>query len=180
VALLSMTLPGVRLFQHGQLEGARRRVPVQVARRPEEPVDEALASFYESLLGALADPVLLSGQWRLLLPEPAWAHNPTHVAFVAYGWDGSLLGDHAEGHRLLVANLAAHPAQCRLKLALPGLAGRRVLLREMLASGRTPPGEELDAHGRPVYRRDGDEMAGAGLFVDLPPRTAQLLRIGIR
>ena len=178
-ALLSMTLPGVRLFQHGQLEGARHRVPVQVTRRPEEPVDEALASFYEALLEALADPVLLSGDWRSLLPEQAWPHNPTHLAFVAYGWDGSLLGDHRHGHRLLVANLAAHPAQCRLPMALPGLAGRRVALREVLASGRTPVGEGCDASGRPVYHRDGDEMTASGLFVDLPPRTAQLLRVEI-
>ena len=176
-AMVAMTLPGVRLFFHGQLEGARVKLPVQLARRPVEAVDEGLAGFYRALFTALADPVLREGGWRLVEPQEAWTGNPSHVAFVAYAWDGSLLFEHGREHRVLVANLATHAAQCRVRLALPGLLGRLVALQEMLASGSTPRGEQTDARGRPVYQRSGDELAASGLFVDLPPRTAQLLRV---
>ena len=165
-ALLALSLPGVRLWHHGQLEGARRKAPVQLQRRADEPVDEVLAAFYDELSAALSDPVLRGGAWRLIEAAPAWAGNPTHVAFVVYGWDGSLLGEAGDrSHRLLVANLATHAAQCRVPLTLPGLGARTVAVRELLAAGRTPPGDQVGAGGRPVYLRAGDEIAEPGALL---------------
>jgi hypothetical protein len=177
-ALLTLLLPGLRLLHHGQLDGARRRVPVQLARRPEEPADPELAAFYRQLLHCLRDPVLRQGRFKALSPGEAWPGNPSHDGFVLYGFDGSLLPPPARGHRLLLANLAGHRAQCRVPLALPGLAGRTVRLSEVLSSGPTPPGDGVTADGRPLYLRDGDEMARDGLFLELPAHTAQLLEIG--
>ena len=45
------SLPGAKLIHQGQMEGARHKVPVQLARRPAEPLDEASYRLYEQLLG---------------------------------------------------------------------------------------------------------------------------------
>ena len=184
-ALLALTLPGMRLLHQGQLEGARRRVPVQLRRRAAAPIDPPqprLRAFYQRLLALLADPVLRNGDWRLLPALPTWEGNPTHQSFVLYGWDGSHVRQPAPvggapGHRLLAANLAQHPAQCHVRLALPGLAGREVIIEEMLGTGQTPVGDARSAQGLPSYRRHGDTLAERGLFLDLPARSAQLLAV---
>jgi hypothetical protein len=174
-ALVSMTLPGVRLYHHGQLEGARVKIPVQLARRPAERVDESLAQFYRELLELAADPVLRRGAWRPIDAVEAWQGNPSHGGFVAGAWDGLAAG--SPSHRLLVANLATHAAQCRISVDLPGLVSRRVAVREIFATGPTPAGDSKSAGGRPVYLRDGDQLTGDGIFFELPPRTAQLFAL---
>ena len=49
-AVAVLTLPGARLLHEGQFEGLKVRLPVFLARRPEEPVDQDLAVFYGRLL----------------------------------------------------------------------------------------------------------------------------------
>ena len=49
-ALMVTTLPGARLLHEGQFEGRKVRLPVFLARRPDEPVDEALQIYYRKLL----------------------------------------------------------------------------------------------------------------------------------
>jgi len=175
-ALVALTLPGVRLVHQGQREGARRKLPVQLGRAPVEPVDGALAEFYRELRTLVADPVLRAGRWQLLPAQPAWHGNGSHAGFVSFAWDRT--GSGGQAHRLLLANLAPHRAQCRVSLGgLPGLLGRRVAVRELFATGDSPPGDTASTDGRPVYLRDGDELCGAGLFVDLPGRTAQVCAV---
>jgi hypothetical protein len=178
-ALITLSLPGLRLIHHGQLDGARVALPVQLARGPREDPAPEVRDFYGRVLGAMRDPVLRRGAWKALPPEAAWADNHSHNAFVIYSWDGSHLGVASDGsHRLLVANMAGHPAQCRVRLPLPGLLGRVVQIREILGAGPTPPGDEVAPDGRPIYRRDGGEMTDPGLFVELAGHTAQLLWLG--
>ena len=52
-ATVGLTLPGVALLHEGQAEGRRVRVPVQLGRRPVEPVDADLRAWYDRLLGAM-------------------------------------------------------------------------------------------------------------------------------
>ncbi len=54
-AVATMTLQGARLVHDGQMEGRRTRIPVFLARGPDEPVDEDLRAFYHRLLRAVAD-----------------------------------------------------------------------------------------------------------------------------
>jgi len=66
-------------------------------RGPVEPVDEALAAFYDRLLAVLRQPVVRDGQWRLVECAPAWDGNGS--------WDGfrRLRLGGAGGERLVVA-----------------------------------------------------------------------------
>lgn len=101
-AVCALTLPGARLIHDGQLRGRRRRLPVQLVREPDEPVDRELEAFYERLLDALDHPVFHRGRWQLLEDTGA---------VVAWSWtDG-------EDIRVIAVNLAAEPAP------LPALGG---------------------------------------------------------
>ena len=55
-AVVATTLRGARLVHDGQLDGLRTRIPVFLARGPDEPVDAELRAFYERLLPAVAGP----------------------------------------------------------------------------------------------------------------------------
>ena len=46
-------LPSLRLIYDGQIEGMRVKLPVQLLRAPDEPVDGLVRARYETLLSAL-------------------------------------------------------------------------------------------------------------------------------
>lgn len=147
-AVLSYTLPGLRLVHEGQLEGRRVKVPVQLGRRPVEAPVVELELFYRRLLAALRAPVFHDGEWRLLEPQPSSHGNASSQDIIAHGWS---LGDE---QRLVIVNLSKNPAQCRLPLAAT-VSGKSWRLRDLLHDV--------------TYERSGEEMADPGLYVDLPP-----------
>lgn len=61
--LFACTLPGMRFFQQGQIEGHRLRTPVQLARAPQEPVDPWCRNLHERVLDLLKENALHAGQW---------------------------------------------------------------------------------------------------------------------
>ncbi|MXP20490.1 alpha-amylase [Gordonia sp. HNM0687] len=63
-AVVTLTVPGARLIHHGQLTGRRRRLPVQLGRSHDEPVDVERALFYRALLGILRDEAFRTGSCR--------------------------------------------------------------------------------------------------------------------
>jgi hypothetical protein len=159
-AVVTFMVPGLRFFHEGQLEGRKVHVSMHVGRRPAEPVDEMLQAFYGRLLEVLQRPEAHEGAWQLLACQPAWAGNPTHEQFVASAW-------RTDGRRLLaVVNYGPSQAQCYVPLPLPDLAGRMFTLVDLL--------------GEAEYRRSGDELAGRGLYVDMPAWGRQIfdLRLG--
>lgn len=147
-AVVSMTLPGMRLFHDGQLEGNRTQVPVQLGRRPEESPDPETASFYRQLVRALRHPVFHLGEWKPLTPQEEWFGNPSFQNIIAHRWV-------FRGHRRVVAaNLSPEPAQCFLPLNLPGLGGKNWRFDDLL--------------GDADFSREGDDLVVRGLYLDLP------------
>jgi hypothetical protein len=120
-ALLSLGLPGMRFLHHGQLDGARRFARIQLRRRAEEPVDQAVRAMYTQLLAAIGKSSVGQGEARLLAAEPAWDGNPTHTGFTIVKWERDLV----------VVNLAPHRAQCRVRVA-----GGRARLVDRLSDER--------------------------------------------
>src|SRR4029450_2475 len=84
-AVVMSTLQGARLYHDGQLDGRRTRIPVFLARGPDEPNDGNLRSFYERLLRAVADAGLREGAWALCECE-GWPDNDSHRRGVAWCW----------------------------------------------------------------------------------------------
>ena len=148
VATLALGLPGLRLFHEGQFEGYRRRLPVQLGRRCCEEVEPHIQQFYHRLLLALRDPVFQKGRWLLLDPHPAWDGSATHNSFVAYQWT---LG---EERRLVIVNLSGAPSQCLLPLRALGIERGQWVLEDLVG----------DVH----CCRDGEELIGRGLYLEMP------------
>ena len=106
-ALLILGLPGMRFLHDGQLAGARRKLPVQLARRSEEPAQAEIANLYDQLLTALPGTAVGQGSGELLKPRAAWPDNPTAQNFVIVQWQRR-----APEFEVVVVNLAPHRSQC--------------------------------------------------------------------
>jgi hypothetical protein len=145
-AVTALSQTGARLVYEGQLEGRTVRLPVFLARQPDEPADPELRAFYERLLGALADPVFRDGEWQLA-DTGGWDGNDTWRSLVAWGWRG-------ESRRLVVVNLGEAPASGHVSLGWDDLRGRDWELADAATGER--------------YERHGDDLRD-GLYVELGP-----------
>jgi hypothetical protein len=146
-AVTALTLPGARLIHEGQMEGRRVRLPVFLARRPVESPDSDLPAFYRVLLETLAGGDFVEGTWRLC-ERAGWPDNASYLNLVSWCWHKG------EARCLIAANLSDAASQCLVKIPWDDLKGRNWRLK--------------DAFTTDVYERDGDQMCGAGLYVDLP------------
>ncbi|MGC4118488.1 MAG: alpha-amylase family glycosyl hydrolase [Myxococcales bacterium] len=149
-AVISFLVPGLRFFHEGQFEGRRHHVSMHLARRPAEAPDPEVQSFYRRLLACLRRPEVREGEWRLCECRPAWEGNGTWDQFIAFTWQGP-----KGGQLLVVVNDGPVQAQCYLAPGLPDLSGRKVALKDLMGEAR--------------YERAGDELAGAGLYLDMGP-----------
>ena len=70
-ALTIGTLPGMKLFHEGQLEGRKVRLPVFLGRRPDEPEIPDLQQFYAKLLELINRPIFREGEW-ILCDRTGW------------------------------------------------------------------------------------------------------------
>ena len=73
--VLAATIPGMRLFHEGQLEGRELKTSLHLGRRAEEPVDAATLLFHEKLLAALLHPALRVGNFAQLQPRDNSNHK---------------------------------------------------------------------------------------------------------
>ena len=149
-AVITYFIPGLRFFQQGQLEGHKKRISPHLVRGPEEFIDKEMEAFYEQILAILRKPMVKDGEWQGLPCQPAWDGNGSWDAIIAHSWRGT------EGERMLVAvNYAPHDSQCYLTLPFPEIKDRSVRLRDSLSSA--------------CYIREGNELLGRGLYLDLQP-----------
>lgn len=146
-ALTSFTIPGAKLIHHGQFEGRKIKLPVQLSRGPNEAPDLELKGFYADLMEELKEDVFHSGNWRFL-EVCGWPDNQSCQNILSWGWK---LDDE---RRLIVVNLSKYPSQGRIQIKWSEL----------------PEGEFLfiDPLNKKEYRRDGRALAAEGLFANLP------------
>ncbi len=145
-AVTAASLPGARLFHDGQFEGFRVRLPVQLGRRPPEPIDGDLRAFYRTLLAEISKPLFKAGDWQLC-PHEGWPDNPTWQHIVAWCWR------HADERRLIAVNLSAEAAQAHVRLPWDDLGGAQWKLSDCF-SGDT-------------FLREGETITAEGLYVGL-------------
>ena len=145
-AVTIMTLPGAKLLYEGQLEGRKVRPPVFLSRRPPEPISKPLLAFYERLLPAARDSSLAGAQWQMC-EHRGWPDNQSYRNLVAWCWQNNDL------RRMVVVNLSDYRSQAMVSLPWAELAGKTVTLTDLI-SGDT-------------YKREGSELCGPGIFVDL-------------
>jgi hypothetical protein len=155
-AVAVATLPGATLWHEGQFEGRRVRPPVFLSRRPDEMPHQELAGWYRALLTTIASHHVRTGTWRLL-EVSGWPDNQSCRNLLAWSWTG----DPGADRHAVVVNLSGQPAQGHISLQWPGLSGQSCRLTDLLAGS--------------TFERDGDELAGPGLYVALEPWKYHLL-----
>ena len=156
VAVTILTLPGAKLLHDGQLEGRQVKIPVQVGRRPAEPTNVHLRDFYRRVLAAVDSPAIREGEWRLC-ERSGWPDNQSCMNLVAWGW-------RREAERcVVVVNLSDARSQARVRMPWEDIAGRSWRLTDVFSGA--------------VYERDGDEMRGVGLYVELDGWACHLLSV---
>jgi hypothetical protein len=160
-AVITFLSPGLRFFHQGQLTGRTKHISPHLGRAPDEPINQELAKFYDRLLGVLRVPTVRQGDWQLLECTPAWEGNWTWDCFLAFAWQI------AGGDRLLVAvNYSANQSQCYVRLPFPDLGRSRWRLTDLM--------------GDIVYDREGNDLLGRGLYLDVPPWQASVLSLARR
>ncbi len=144
-AALFSTLPGMKLFYHGQLEGKKIKVPVQLVRDViSEALEKDIKAFYERLLSITGQDIFHKGQWRLRDVFPF--SDGSHQDLIAYTWKS------AGRMKLVVVNLGNGMSQGNIPL--PELdRGKDYLFTDEL-NGRQ-------------YPRKGAEVNNEGLHVIL-------------
>jgi hypothetical protein len=155
-AVTALTLPGACLIHEGQMEGRRVRLPVFLARRPDEPPDEALLAFYRQLLETLRGGDFLEGTWRLC-ERTGWPDNASYMNLVSWCWVKD------DERCLIVVNFSDETSQALLRVPWDELRGRTWRLNDVLS------GE--------IYDRSGNEIRDAGLYVDLKPWECHLFHV---
>ncbi|MDK9700456.1 MAG: alpha-amylase family glycosyl hydrolase [bacterium] len=147
-ALLWMQ-PGYILWHEGQEYGAKVKLPVQLTRRPVEPVLLEQAAFCTDCGRWLREFPFEYAFSQIIGVNPSGQNDDTYKKMVPILW-------WAGNRRLLwIGNLSSVVASGRVPLHISGIAGRTVRLR--------------DIRDNTEYERDGDEMLGIGLFIQLPP-----------
>ncbi len=156
-AAVIATLPGMRFYHEGQLEGRTIRVPVQLVREPDEPVDDRVRAFYERLLRITAAPVFRQGAWQMETLSPAREGNSSHDNLLAWCWT------RYNDISLAVINYSNSPAQGWLHSPPVPKTGDRVIF--------------LDELNEKAYMRERQEITERGLYIALEPYQAHIFRV---
>lgn len=144
-AVLFATLPGMKLFYHGQIEGRKINAPVFLRRVANEKSDKELRAFYEKLLHITDQDIFINGVWEL--KEVFSSGDDSFKNLIAYSWklDGNL--------RVVVVNITQGTSEGRIPLKKEIDENREYVLYDELNNQR--------------YIRTGNDMIRHGLHIIL-------------
>ena len=156
-ALIASTLPGAMLWHEGQFEGLKVRCPVQLIRRFKEEINTDLKVYYSELLKVISSKAFHEGEWTLYYPENAWEGNFSNNNFLIWSWNFE------NEQYLVVANLSPFRSQCYVRLSDNYIKKGLRTLKDLLSDA--------------VYERDGEEICGKGLYLDIGEWQRHLFKI---
>ncbi|MFY9753840.1 MAG: alpha-amylase family glycosyl hydrolase [Candidatus Acidiferrales bacterium] len=149
------TLPGMRLYHQGELEGRRIHFPIQLRTAAPEPADPESAAFFDKILEISNEDVFHAGRWNLL--EVFNEGDSTAGNLIAYQWRTE------KSWKLVAVNLTSTPAQGRIKLADSARPAIPYIFDDQL--------------NQVLYDRNGSELHALGLFVRLEAGQAHIFDI---
>jgi glycosidase len=152
---LLATLPGIRFYHQGELEGRRIHLPIALRIAADEPPDPGSTNFFQKILQITRQDVFHEGKWNLLDVAPE-GDAPTD-ALLVYEWRSP------KAWKIIAINLAAYTSQGRVRLA-----------------GRVSPTQNYifnDELNNVRYDRSGQELHNIGLFVRRDPYQAHLFDV---
>jgi hypothetical protein len=156
-AMVIASMPGLRFFHDGQLEGKKARHVVQLGREREEVQDLSLLGFYDRLFHGLRLPVFREGICQPVSMAPAGEGNASFENLLACAWH------HDEEWWWVVINYSPLRSQGRALFPLPPGHEDQVVL--------------ADNWGGETYVRLVKEIRKQGLYVELAPWEAHLFQV---
>ncbi len=155
VATLYSTLPGMRLFFDGQLEGKQIRLPLQIRRSRPEPVDPVIQAFYTRLIPEINREIYHAGHWKL---KPVFIDDESSAEnIIAFLWEMGGL------RRLVTVNLNQHPSRGRITLQDDVDESQTYVFSGILSEGR--------------FQECGKILAHPGFILNLTGYQAQIWQI---
>jgi len=154
IASLMGTLPGMRFYHQGELEGARIRLPITLRIGTEE-MDSAATAFFARLLRITKDPVFHAGEWNLLRVTPEG--DDTAGNLLAYEWRSE------KGWKVAAINLGGNASQGRVHFGGRQWGAKEYVFYDELNDER--------------YLRGAEELSGMGLFVRREANGAHLFNV---
>ena len=152
---LIATLPGMRFYHHGQLDGRKIHLPIPLAMAAPEAPDVETRAFYERILKLSNESVFHSGQWQLL--EIQTAGDDTFRNLVAYQWLAK------DAWKFVIVNLSDTESQARVRFPAGISPSQQYVFADQLHDVQ--------------YLRAGEEIVQSGLYVRLDPYRAHLFDI---
>jgi len=149
------TLPGIRFYHQGELEGRRIHLPITLRIAADEPPDPISTNFFQKILRITKQDVFHEGKWNLL--DVAREGDAPADALLVYEWRSP------KAWKIIAVNLAAYTSQGRVPLA-----------------GRVSPTQNYifnDELNNVRYSRSGQELHNIGLFIRRDPFQAHLFDI---
>jgi hypothetical protein len=147
-AVVISTIPGLRFYHDGQLEGKRLQLPIQLGREPLDPLQQDIQDFYQQLLTMTKSEVFVNGDWQLLSATAAWEGNVSYQNILAWLWR------YKQERRLVAVNYSEQVSQCHLQCDI---------------NGRGEPLEFTDLLSGRIYRVSHQEFQEVGLSIELQP-----------
>ncbi len=144
LALMLCTLPGMRFYYQGQLEGRKIRPLMPLGRVKEEMDDPEVCRMYETVSRLANEELLHRGNWKLLPIESAG--DASHGALIAYSWT-------LEGNaRVIVLNLSSAPAQGKVRISQDLPASPRLIFSDTL-TGKDCAWDRSEIQNQGLYVR---------------------------
>lgn len=157
VATLMGTLPGMRFYFHGELEGRKIQLPVALRIAAAEAPDPTTQKLFDTILRVTNEEVFHHGDWALLPVMPEG--DETAENLIVYGWRSP------RAWKMIVVNLSGGPAQGRVHLGDRVSKEKEYIFYDQLNDVR--------------YPRNGEELTNIGLFVRRDAFQAHLFDITI-
>ncbi len=110
-AIITTTLPGVRLIHEGQIHGYKIKLPVQLGRRPFEEKNSQVLNFYLSLLNAIPSQDFKTPNWSLCEVEPINNDDDSFSNIISYLWWKD------SNYRLVVVNYSSNYSKAHVKIS---------------------------------------------------------------
>ena len=137
------TLPGMRFYHQGELEGNRVHLPITLRIGADQPVDPVSAEFFDKILRITNEDVFHKGVWKLLQVTPEG--DGSFGNLVVYEWRSQ------KAWKIIAANLAGYASQGRVHFGDRTLPAKEYVFYDELHDVR--------------YVRSSDELRNLGLFV---------------
>jgi hypothetical protein len=157
VVTLMGTVPGMRFYHQGELEGAKIQVPITLRIAAEEPADPAAADFFEKILQITKDELFHNGKWNLLAVTRD--NEPTSERLIAYEWTSE------KAWKVIVVNLTGETVQGRVQFGGSVVPDKSYILHDEL--------------NQESFSRSGGELREQGLFVRRDAFGAHLFSIAL-